>query len=60
MIINKIKRTAICISLLAAVSCTGDFEEINSNPNGATDAVLEQDFNNIKSLFVPMFNNVLV
>jgi Susd and RagB outer membrane lipoprotein len=60
MIINKIKRTAICISLLAAVSCTGDFEEINSNPNGATDTVLEQDFNNIKSLFVPMFNNVLV
>ena len=60
MILNKIKTSAICISLFAAVSCTGDFESTNTNPYGATDALLEQDFNNIKSLFTPMFNNVLV
>lgn len=60
MILNKIKTSAICISLFAAVSCTGDFESTNSNPYGATDELLEQDFNNIKSLFTPMFNNVLV
>lgn len=60
MKVNKIKITAICASLLFAVSCTDNFEDINSNPNGATDALLEQDFNNIKSLFTPMFNNVLV
>ena len=60
MIFNKIKTTAICITLLTAVSCTGDFESTNSNPYGATDALLEQDFNNIKALFTPMFNNVLV
>ncbi len=60
MIFNKIKTTVICVSLLAAAGCTGDFEEINSNPYGAGSEILEQDFNSIKSLFPPMFNNVLV
>jgi hypothetical protein len=60
MILNKIKTTAICASLLLTVGCTDNFNEINSNPTGATDQLLEQDFNNIKALFTPVFNNVLV
>ena len=60
MKLNTIKRTAICISLLAAVSCTDNFEEINTNPNGITQELLEQDFNHIKGSFGPMFNNIIV
>ncbi|MEN2402189.1 RagB/SusD family nutrient uptake outer membrane protein [Flavobacterium sp. MC2016-06] len=60
MKLNKITKAAICISLLAAVGCTGDFEEINTNPNGITPELLEQDFNNIKGGFAPMFNNIQV
>ena len=60
MTINIIKRTAICFSLLAAVSCTDNFEEINTNPVGATTPQLEQDFNNIKSLFKPTFNRLYI
>ena len=60
MISNKIKRTAICFSLLAAFSCTDNFEEINTNPVGATTEQLEQDFNNIKSLFKPTFNRLYI
>ena len=60
MTINIIKRTAICFSLLAAVSCTDNFEEINTNPEGASTAQLEQDFNNIKSLFKPAFSRLYI
>lgn len=60
MIINNIKRTAICFSFLAVVGCTDNFEEINNNPYGISQQLLEQDFNNIKGLFGPMFNNILV
>ncbi|MHC0441686.1 RagB/SusD family nutrient uptake outer membrane protein [Flavobacterium sp. 3-210] len=60
MKLNKIAKAAICISLLTAVGCTGDFEEINTNPNGFTPKELEQDFNNIKGGFAPMFNNIQV
>ncbi|MFV8346115.1 RagB/SusD family nutrient uptake outer membrane protein [Flavobacterium sp. ZB4P13] len=60
MILNKIKRTAICVSLLAAVSCTDNFEDINANPGGYTDTELEQDINHVKTLFTPMFNNVFI
>ena len=60
MIIKNIKRTAITLSLLAAVGCTDNFEEINNNPYGITQELLEQDFNNIKGLFGPMFNNIIV
>ncbi|WP_413998259.1 RagB/SusD family nutrient uptake outer membrane protein [Flavobacterium sp. W1B] len=60
MTINKIKRTALCFSLLAAFSCTDNFEEINTNPEGATTAQLDQDYNSIKSLFSSTFNNLYV
>lgn len=58
MKINNIKRTIFCFSLLAAVSCTDNFEEINTNPEGATTAQLDQDFNSIKSLYKSTFNNL--
>jgi len=60
MILNKIKTTAICITLLSAVSCTSDFESINTNPEGATNSQLEQDYNTIKAPFSPMFSNVIL
>jgi hypothetical protein len=60
MIINKLKTSAICISLLTAVSCTNDFESINTNETGASNKELEQDYNNVKAPFGPMFSNVLV
>lgn len=60
MTLNKLKRTAICFSLLAAFSCTDNFEEINTNPEGATTGQLEQDYNNIKSLFKPAFSRIYI
>jgi len=60
MKLNTIKKTAICISLLAAVSCTNNFDELNANPEGFTETQLEQDFNNIKGSFAPIFNNIIV
>ncbi|MDR7372260.1 RagB/SusD family nutrient uptake outer membrane protein [Flavobacterium aquidurense] len=60
MKLNKITKAAFCMSLLAAVSCTSNFDEINTNPNGITPELLEQDFNHIKGGFAPMFNNIQV
>ena len=60
MTINKIKRTALCLSLLTAFSCTDNFEEINTNPEGATSEQLDQDYNSIKSLFKPAFNHLYI
>jgi len=58
MILNKIKTTAICATLLAAVSCTSDFNEINTNPTGITAENLEQDFNHVKVPFTTMFTGI--
>jgi hypothetical protein len=60
MKLNKITKAAFCVSLLAAVSCTSNFDEINTNPNGITPKLFEQDFNHIKGGFAPMFNNIQV
>lgn len=60
MISNKIKTIAICGILFFAASCTDRFEDINSNPNGVTEDILIQDFNNIKAPFSVMFNNVIM
>ncbi|WP_291153760.1 RagB/SusD family nutrient uptake outer membrane protein [Flavobacterium sp. UBA7680] len=60
MKLNKITKAALCMSLLAAMGCTGDFEDINTNPNGITPELFEQDFNHIKGGFAPMFNNIQV
>jgi hypothetical protein len=58
MILNKLKTTAICASMLMAVSCTSDFNEINTNPTGVTAKELEQDFYNIKGPLAPMFTGI--
>ncbi|KAF2328565.1 RagB/SusD family nutrient uptake outer membrane protein [Flavobacterium daemonense] len=58
MILNKIKTTAICASLFAAVSCTSDFNDINTNPTGFTNQQLTQDFNDIRSPFTSMFTGI--
>ncbi|MDX6188180.1 RagB/SusD family nutrient uptake outer membrane protein [Flavobacterium sp. Fl-318] len=61
MKLNTIKKTGICLSMLATtISCTSDFEKINTNPNNVTQVELQQDFNNIKSLFVPIYNNIFI
>ncbi|OHT43192.1 RagB/SusD family nutrient uptake outer membrane protein [Flavobacterium tructae] len=60
MKLNNIKKTAICMSFLAAVGCTGNFDEINTNPNGFSNDQLKDDFNDIKKGFAPMFNNIQV
>jgi len=39
-------------------SCTDRFEDLNNNEYGFTDEQLQQDFNNVRSLFGPMINNV--
>ena len=60
MVLNKIKIITVSICFLFLSNCTTDFQDINSNEYGVTDEVLEQNFNNIKSLFIPIFNNILV
>ncbi|OOV26273.1 hypothetical protein BXU11_12300 [Flavobacterium sp. LM5] len=59
MKLNTIKKAAVCFSLLSmTVSCTGDFDELNSNTAGATGEILAQDFGNINAPIKVMFNNV--
>jgi hypothetical protein len=58
MILNKIKTTAFCASLLIAVGCTGDFEALNKNPEGFTNEQLKQDFNDIKSPLASTFTGI--
>lgn len=60
MTLNIIKRTAICFSLLTAISCTDNFDEMNQNPVGATTPDLEQNFNNIKGLIKPAFTRLYI
>lgn len=60
MKLNNITKAAVCISLLATFGCTDNFEEINTNKEGITPELLEQDFNHIKQGFAPIFNNIQV
>ncbi|OXA80274.1 Susd and RagB outer membrane lipoprotein [Flavobacterium aquidurense] len=60
MELNKIIKTAICVSLLTVVGCTDNFDDINTNKNGITPVDFEQDFNHIKGGFSPMFNNIQI
>lgn len=43
---------------LLAGSCTGDFEEMNTNPYEISDESLLQDFNQIGSFYPEMLNNI--
>lgn len=60
MKLNTIKITILCLSLLTAFGCTDNFEDINTNPEGATPEQLAQDYNNIKSLIKPAFSRLYV
>ncbi|WP_435136302.1 RagB/SusD family nutrient uptake outer membrane protein [Formosa sp. A9] len=48
--------SAIAISL---TNCTGDFEDINTNPYGISQESLTQQNNHIGSRFSPLFSNVI-
>lgn len=55
----NIKKAFCCLSLvITAAGCTGDFETINQNPQGATDELLAQDFGNITGPMKVVFNGV--
>jgi len=51
-----IQKSILCLGLLATFSCTDNFEDINSNPQGSTAENLAQDFNNITGYSQVMFN----
>ncbi len=55
---NIYKYVLASFMVISFASCTDDFEKINSNPNGITEASLTQNFNNIGNEFGPMFLNV--
>jgi len=60
MKIKSIRNVALGLSLMAAVSCTSDFEKINTNPQGANDKETAQDFGNVRGPLKVMFVNILV
>lgn len=54
MKINNIKNCILLSIGLALTSCTGDFEDLNTDPYGVSNESLEQDFNDIGSFFPGM------
>ncbi len=56
---NKlIKYTLTSILAVSLINCTGDFEDINTDPNGISNQSLTQMNNHIGGSFTPMFLNV--
>ncbi|WP_103070082.1 RagB/SusD family nutrient uptake outer membrane protein [Aquimarina sediminis] len=56
---NIFKKTIITAFIsLFVLSCTDDFEALNTDPNGLTDAQSEADFTNVGGPFKPMFLNL--
>ena len=53
-----IKTIIIAFSTLFVLSCTDDFEALNTDPNGLTDAQSEADFLNVGGPFNPIFLNI--
>ena len=49
----------VAFTLIFITSCTDDFVNINTNPNGITEESLTQMNNNIANEFQPMFLNVV-
>jgi Susd and RagB outer membrane lipoprotein len=61
MKLNNVKKALICFGLLSVtVGCTGNFDDINTNAEGANSEVLDQDFGNISGPVKVIFNNVFV
>lgn len=53
-----IKYTLASIIAVSLINCTGDFEDINTDPNGISNESLTQMNNHIGGSFTPMFLNV--
>jgi hypothetical protein len=53
-----LKYTLTSLLAVSLVNCTGDFEDINTDPNGISNESLTQMNNNIGGSFTPMFLNV--
>lgn len=54
-----IKFTLASLIAVSLVNCTGDFEDINTDPNGISNESLTQMNNHIGGSFTPMFLNVV-
>mgnify|MGYP003624156169 CR=1 FL=1 len=55
---NIFKYVLTSLTIISLTSCTNDFEKINTDPNGITEASLTQMNNNVGNEFGPMFLNV--
>jgi Susd and RagB outer membrane lipoprotein len=58
MKLETIKKITIATLLGIAMGCTDNFENINTNPNGFTNAQIQQDFNDIRGQFPSLFNGI--
>ncbi|MBU2951814.1 SusD/RagB family nutrient-binding outer membrane lipoprotein [Tamlana agarivorans] len=56
---NILKYTMASVVAMSLTNCTGDFENINTNPYGISQESLTQQNNHIGSRFSPMFSNVI-
>ena len=55
---KKIIKYLVVAVLISCLSCTDDFEKINTNPHGVSEESLRQMNNHIGGEFQPMFLNV--
>ena len=55
---KNIKFIVFIFTLLVAVSCTKNFEKINTDPYGISNEDLKQDFNIVGALYKPMLTNI--
>ncbi|MGJ5641708.1 RagB/SusD family nutrient uptake outer membrane protein [Formosa sp. S-31] len=53
------KYTLASVVAIGLTNCTGDFEDINTNPYGISQESLTQQNNHIGSRFSPLFSNVI-
>lgn len=56
---NILKYTLASVVAMSLTNCTGDFEDINTNPYGISQESLTQQNNHIGSRFSPLFSNVI-
>ena len=56
---NIYKYTLATVVAMSLTNCTGDFEDINTDPYGISQESLTQQNNHIGSRFSPLFSNVI-
>src|SRR5699024_6941649 len=59
MIMQYFKFITVIATIAALVSCTSNFEDLNTDPYGVTDKELEQDFNNLGEFFPGMLRMLI-